>query len=229
MELVAVQSPSASAQVATAAEEGQEDMMLLSLQTDRLHVAFHRTLRLLDTDQVEPQDCHFEVPVTADNLRHGQPFPVGHHLEDLYETWHRASPVFAASVEEAAVTFASWFVHSNFWPTCDSPRMLTLYPHSHEWDQQIRALWRDRMQPGQDFEISIVVPSVEEEQSHHQILVHQGISHRQRGILLSTYQHDDISNLLTRRAIVVPSRIDFLDLTRFAGFHTECSSRPFFV
>ena len=225
MELVAVQPSSDPAQQAIAAEEEQDDMMLLSLQTDLLHVAFQRTLRLLNTDPVDSQDCRFEVPVTDDNLRHGQPFPVGHHLEDLHETWHQASPVFAASVEEAAVTFASWFVHSNLWPTCDSPRMLTLHPHRHEWDRQIRSLWRDRMQPGQDFEVSIVVPSGEEELSHHQILVHQGISHRQRGILLSTYQHDDHSHLLARRAIVVPSRIEFLDLTGFAGFHTECRSR----
>ena len=47
------------------------------------------------------------------------------NLRDLQESWYQATPVFAASAEEASVTFAFWYL-----------------------EQLIRQLWNDRVQLG---------------------------------------------------------------------------------
>jgi hypothetical protein len=186
-------------------DDDHDELMMLSLQTGIFSDALTNTMRLLSTDTVETLEGNFEVAVL--DAHHGQDqdtFDENGHLDDLYDAWLHASPVFAASIDEAAVTFTSWFVHSHLWTTCDSPRTLTLFPQRQDWDRQIRSLWRDRMQPGQTFEVSIVFPASEDERTGCNILVYQGSTSRLRGIVLSTFHHADISQLAFKRALVVP-------------------------
>ena len=207
-------------------DDDHDELMMISLQINSFNGALTQTMRLLNTDTIEQPECNFEVPVLDAHQRQTQENPAENsHLDDVHETWLRASPVFAVSADEAAVTFTSWFVHSHLWTTCDHPRMLTLFPQRHEWDSQIRSLWRDRMQPGQPFEVSIVSPASEDDSRSCNILVYQGPTNRHRGIVLSTFRHADTSQLYRKRALVVPSRISFTDLTRFADFQIECQSR----
>ena len=204
------------------AEDDTDELQLLSVQSQNLQRTLKRTLRLLSDDQVEPQECSLAAPVA--NLRLDQPNIDGHHLEGLYEAWHQVSPVFAASFDEAAVTFMTWFVHGTLWTSCDSPRMLTLFPQRSEWDGQIRTLWRDKIHPRQNFEVSIVHPESGQASLIH-VLVHQAIDHGSRGILLSTFLHAGSSQRHSQGAFVTPRQLAFDDLTRLGGFQRECQDR----
>lgn len=226
IDLIASQQPHETASTSVETEEEHEDITLLSLQANHLQGMFTSTLRLLGP-ALQQRDGNFEVPIPDTHPVHGQDINDGRHLDELYEHWHQVTPIFAISIEEAAVTFTSWFVHCNIWPTCDNPRRITLFPQRQDWDRQIRSLWRDRMQPGQAFEVSIIAPADDEDPSPGHILVHQGLNSRHKGILLSTFHHAGSSQLHSRRAVVAPKRIVFPDLVHFAGFHVECQTREF--
>ena len=139
----------------------------LTTQTEHLQTIFSSMLRLLGDRMIDRPECPYETP--AANLNHLQPTEMvdGRHLDDLFEVWYNLSPVFAASEEEATVSFTTWYVHAPLWPTCYQSRPLVLSPHSHTWDSQIRELWRDKIQPGQTFEVSVAHPESEHDQLHH--------------------------------------------------------------
>ena len=225
-DLIAARSLQAAGHHDSDQEDEHDELTMISLQFDSFKGVLSQTIRLLNTDPTEPPEYNVEMQGLNGHQRATQENPAeGRHLDELHDAWLRASPVFAVSVDEAAVTFMSWFVHSHFWTTCDSPRMLTLFPQRHDWDSQIRSLWRDRMQPGQPFEVSIVSPTSEDDSRSCNILIHQGTTNRHRGVMLSTFYHAATSQLYRKRALVVPSRISFTDLTRFADFLIECHSR----
>lgn len=224
-EIVIAAPPTVPAATISDAEEDQEDIMLLSLSTEYLQESLSRTMRLLNGDTATSCQGNYELPFNDFHGRNGATFQDERHLDDLYETWQQATAIFAASVEESAVSFTSWYVHGTLWTACDQPRDLMLYPQRSEWDSQIRTLWRDKIQPGQSFEVTIISPSVEPENFHRHVLIHQGLSGRHKGILLSTFFHADASHLHTRAAYVVPRRIDFQDLTRLAGHQLDCRNR----
>ena len=196
----------------------------LKTQSDHLQTTLSSTLRLLGDRTIDRPECPYETPVTDPNHLQRIEAIDGRHLDDLNEIWHRLSPVFAVSEEEAAVSFTTWFVHDPLWPTCHQSRSLVLFPQRHNWDSQIRALWRDKIQPGQPFEVSVAHPRSEHDHLHH-ILVHQGIDQGRRGILLSSFLHDEMSHLHHTSAVVTSQQLALADLLRCAGFQHECQTR----
>eukprot|EP00438_Fugacium_kawagutii_P009848 Skav209415 [mRNA] locus=scaffold1411:154932:164980:- [translate_table: standard] len=52
----------------------------------------------------------------------------------------------------------TWYVHHVHFQRCDAPRMLLLSQDSSEWEQQVRALWADKMTPHEALSISVIKP-----------------------------------------------------------------------
>ena len=223
-DLIGVQQQREAAAVPNANEDNTDEVLLLSTQTMHLQQALRRTLRLLADDQ--KHDCRLEVSLSDQRIVQTTIEEDGRHLDGLQEAWFQASPVFAASADEAAVTFTTWFLHGEFWTRCESPRLLTLFPQRFEWDRQIRTLWRDRILPGRHFEVCVVHPE-SEQTSPRQVLVYQDLGHDERGILVSSFLHGGISRRHSQSAFVTPRQIAFNDLIRLANFQRECFDRSY--
>ena len=196
----------------------------ITIHLNRLQCALSHTLRLLQDGPIEETVGNYEVPI-ADHLNlHRNEAADDHHLDDLHETWYQLSPVFAASEEEATVAFMTWFVHFPVWTSCHQPRLLRLPPQRNDWDRHIRMLWRDRFLPGQSFEVSIVHPQSESERTP-QLLIHQGIDLSRRGVVISSFVHEDTSHLQRVGAFVIPRHPAFADLVRWIASSEVCQSR----
>ena len=80
-------------------------------------------------------------------------------IQDLYAHWNRVA--FAWEDEPRTAQLVTWFVdHGNrALRTCQHSRVLTLLPHFPVWEQQIRHVWHEFLQPGAPHEIHIVSPS----------------------------------------------------------------------
>ena len=80
-------------------------------------------------------------------------------IQDLYEQWNQVA--FAWEDEPRTAQLVTWFVDhgSRDLRTCQHSRTVTLLPHFHVWEQQIRHVWHEFLQPGAPYEIQIVNPS----------------------------------------------------------------------
>ena len=132
-----------------------------------------------------------------------------------------------SNIQEAPVTFHTWFLSGISDPLCTTSRLLNLWNDPLNWHQQARRLWQDKIDANWPFRMVLVDPPVEPEDDGGHILIVQHAHPRERAVLLSTFWHDDVTQLWSREAQFLPDVLDFDSLLRSARVLDGCARQQF--
>ena len=78
-------------------------------------------------------------------------------VQTLYSLWIQDS--FAWEQEVPATKVLTWFVDHRYpFPKCAIPRKITLFDDFAEWENHLRAAWRERILPELPLEFTVVMP-----------------------------------------------------------------------
>ena len=79
-------------------------------------------------------------------------------VQDLAELWHDVAISLEGEAPSARVV--TWFLdHSYLYPKCHDPRTVVLYDNIGHWEDQIRAVWADRIHGEGIVELHLVLPA----------------------------------------------------------------------
>ena len=132
-----------------------------------------------------------------------------------------------SNVQEAPVTFHTWFLSSISAPLCTTSRLLSLWNDPLNWHQQARRLWQDKIDANWPFRMVLVEPPVEPADEGGHILIVQHAHPHERAVLLRTYWHDDVTQLWGREAQFLPYVLDFDSLLRSARVLDGCERQQY--
>ena len=130
-------------------------------------------------------------------------------------------------IQEAPVTFHTWFLSGLSAPLCTTSRLLNLWNDPLNWHQQVRRLWQDKIDANWPFRMVLVDPRVEPDDDGGHILIVQHAHPHERAVLLSTFWHDDVTQLWSREAQFLPYVLDFDSLLRSARVLDGCARQHF--
>lgn len=223
-----VRPQSATPEIAPADRDSEtDDLQLFTQHIIRFHAPLTENFKYVADDGIAPSEQAFTIPLHDAPLHTGEAVVPSLNLRELQESWYQATPVFAASADEARVTFAFWYLDGRRWPICEHPRLITLpHPTAH-WEQLIGQLWNDRVQLGTRLLIEPLKPQPKDDSVAGHFLLHQNIAEHLAGVLLSVFRHDDISRLHRRFASITQCRPRFQDLWVFTDFDEACRTRQF--
>eukprot|EP00435_Cladocopium_sp_Y103_P022853 s1557_g5.t1 len=128
-------------------------------------------------DQDRQEHSNFQFSASAAEFQPGQPVLLGmsDFIQDLFGIWSQSA--FSWENEPSSCIVETWFVDHHWrWPHCINSRRLHLYGEFWRWEQQLRQLWRDVIQPAHILEFYVVQPtppSATNEVAAHLLLIQQ--------------------------------------------------------
>ena len=143
-------------------------------------------------------------------------------VQDLHSAFVHAT--FAWEDEVTSAQILVWFVDHRFqFPSCMSPRVVTLTDDFTDWEQRITAAWHDSRQPELALEIAVVQPAppqLEPGVIAHVILV-QSPNDAWATSLVSTIDFS-VGHQPVRRVVTTPERTTFEHIVRAVGYERTC-------
>ena len=215
----------------------RDDQMSLMQQ----FTTFAGVLRLLPTrDLRTAQHCKVDAwqetqadtyGLTADEQpgRHTD-MPQGHRgqmqRDDSIQHLWMHSPA-ASTMEDAGrvVPFDTWFLNGQDHPRCDVPRKVELTSDRTTWDDLVIQAWQDLFDVCFTYRIVLVRPTSEPCQHAGHLLLLQRESPGERGLLVSLFWHEETSKFDGRFARLLPRRLAFQRLLRYARLDRLCNDQ----
>eukprot|EP00435_Cladocopium_sp_Y103_P027748 s1875_g6.t2 len=170
---------------------------------------------------IHPSSC---VDSTSSFVHHPLLRDIADH-EVLQHIWSTTSIHFTLADGLRRVPFAVWYLRGGEYPICPQPRIVALSADRADWERQVLLSWHDRFQPGGQYRIVLVRPAVEpcEQAGHLLILQHELPG--ERGVLFSSFWHEDASQLRSRIALFLPSSLTLNRLWNLVGASEPCQNR----
>ena len=144
-------------------------------------------------------------------------------VRDLYEAWDQLSVIGPGNVERID-RLETWFTdHINF-QRCHHTRIAILGGDAHNWEAQIRHLWRQHILPEAPLEFHLVAPIPEDATGNTfgQIILVQRPQRFQRSVILSIYDSNYDRGQAHSHALVMGDRIDLQSIQIMAEFTEDC-------
>ena len=197
---------------------------------------FHRKRQ---KEMNNPQTCKpapFEVP---DDLPMTYP---GHHVQrpplpahdgvfdwsaEVRELFHSHGTTTAWE-DEVSITITTWFIHHDLRPTCFRPRHIQLTLQPITWIPELRAAWRDLLDPEREFSVHLVRPRPPQYRRGgtvcHILLEQAPRPNRQAVLLTALFEGTPVDSMI-QGAYSVEPRINLAGIIRIMEIAIYCTAR----
>eukprot|EP00435_Cladocopium_sp_Y103_P011810 s1660_g3.t1 len=192
----------------------------------------HQSLSDIDVDARDAIDLEGGVNECATfsyALSHTNPAWFGNlnemssFVQDLHAVWIAES--FSWEMEPPSASFTTWFAdHQRDFPHCTTPRNIVLFGDFNVWEDALKRLWHDQLQPGADLSMTLVTPvPPQPDAAGHIILIQR--PDPLRITTLVTWTDESIParfGRLLRMAITSSSMLLLEDLIEVIGYTHAC-------
>jgi hypothetical protein len=130
--------------------------------------------------------------------------------------------------DEVTMTITTWFIHHEQRPTCFRPRHIQLTRRPVTWIPELRAVWRDLLDPLQDFSVHLVRPKPPQfrlrESACHVLIEQAPRPDRQAVILTALFEGPPVDSMI-QGAYSVEPRINLAGIIRTMEIAIYCIAR----
>lgn len=143
------------------------------------------------------------------------PTPPDRAHYDMQSSWHiqlridwRDTAVSDDPQEGRILRIKTWFLHHRDDTRCSHPRIVTLDRMDHLWLSDIREVWADKLRAGEALHIEYVRPQpphADDQPSMPHVILTQGLSPDQYGILLTARFLEEHRTQMLQEAVISPT------------------------